>query len=297
MEHVSKYNSILENIFKKAFESDSIHFIYTILRVGGMSDSNWDPFEESRNFFEDYNWMLEKLVEKDENVSISRLALLAYCQGIEMSAIHEILTNLLRCISGETYHIQPLDHLGRRKKKDIFYFVPPSAKTKYNHIKKIATELALNELAITIDEIYSDDIRNSFSHSDYVITEEYFRYSKNKTRQQMPINELHGYINSCIDFVSTFMYLHRKWLHELSAVPKYHKWSNYEVFEIICENKSVCGFSVHFSNGSKATYKRTKEGTEATNITFDQDGSVNFFVGRTDKLEKEWKVDGKLHNF
>ena len=76
---------------------------------------------------------------------------------------------------------------------------------------------------------------------------------------------------------------------------RFHKWPNYEVLELLTNDElGLYGFSVHFSNGNKATYARTPKGTDATNVMFEKNGSINFFVGSLDELTKEWKVDGKI---
>jgi len=76
---------------------------------------------------------------------------------------------------------------------------------------------------------------------------------------------------------------------------KFYKLPNYEVLELLSNEKGVCGFHIHFSNGSKATYSRTTEGSECCNILFNNDGSIhNFWIGSISALEPVWKVNGKL---
>ena len=76
-------------------------------------------------------------------------------------------------------------------------------------------------------------------------------------------------------------------------MPRFHKWPNYEVLELLSDENGLHGFSVHFSNGSKATYSRTSKGVECTNVMFGRDGSIDFFVGSLDDLQPEHKVNGK----
>ena len=77
-------------------------------------------------------------------------------------------------------------------------------------------------------------------------------------------------------------------------MPRYHQWPNYEVLELLTTDVGVlCGFSVLFSNGNKATYSRDESGTRAINVTFEKNGGVKFFVGSHDDLEPVWKIDGK----
>lgn len=61
-----------------------------------MADANWDPFEESRAAFDDYNWMLRTAGSERGDLAAHRISLLMYCQAVEMSAPQEILANLAR---------------------------------------------------------------------------------------------------------------------------------------------------------------------------------------------------------
>ena len=68
----------------------------------------------------------------------------------------------------------------------------------------------------------------------------------------------------------------------------------YEVLELLSsEDEGLYGFHMHFSNGSRATYTRRKSGTDATNITFERDGGINFMVGLLTALEPVWKINGE----
>jgi len=81
-----------------------------------MEDANWDPFEESRAAFEDYNRMLERVREERGDSAMRRLRLLMYCQAVEMSAPQEIIANLLRCINKKSHTVDPFADLWRPRK-------------------------------------------------------------------------------------------------------------------------------------------------------------------------------------
>jgi hypothetical protein len=286
----NKYITLLNNLFNKAMTCKGFNTICTILRVGGMSDANWDPFEESRDALEDFNWFLEIAEEKRTKRCKIRVALLMYCQLIEMTAPHEILLNLLNCIHGDSYSLNPFGHLGRSKKNVPFSYVPPSAKAKFKYICDKAQECNEPDLIRAINTFFSDEVRNAFSHSDYVITDDYFRYTSGGLSQEIALAELSQIINECFSFYSAFIQLHRHWLLDLSKVKKYHRWPQYEVLELLSDENGLYGFSVHFSNGNKATYSRRKTGIEAINIMFEEDG-LNYMVGFLDKLEPIWKIN------
>ncbi len=290
----SHSTEVLNRLFWSAFRTKPFDAICTVLRVGGMSDADWDPLEESRRAFDDYNWMLQKAVEERSNECQRRIGLLMYCQAVEMTAPHEIIANLLRCLNDEPYQMSPFRNLGRHKKKELFSWIPPSATAKIREIRRIESECEQKELISFFDGFFDEKLRNAFSHSDYVLTDEYFRYTKAGLSQQITVAELDKIIAACFDFYGPFLALHRTWLRELAKLQKYHKWPNYEVLEFLStEEEGLYGFNIHFSNGSKATYTRRASGIEAINLRFEKGGTINFFCGLIDDLEPIWKIDGK----
>jgi hypothetical protein len=64
--------------------------------------------------------------------------------------------------------------------------------------------------------------------------------------------------------------------------------------ELLTKNNVLYGFNIHFSNGSKATFKREPKSVTARNILFEKDGSVNFMIGDISKQTKEWKVNEQI---
>lgn len=289
-----EYARVLNSLFSAAFSTSPFDALCTLLRVGGMADANWDPFEESRNAFDDYNWMFEKVLAERGETSARRIGLLMYCQAIEMTAPHEIIANLLRCMAKKNYTTDPFSDLGRSKKGKLFSWVPPSAKQKFQRIGELATGVGQAELAAVIDKFFDERARNAFSHSAYILTDKYFRFTEGRLDQQIEVELLDRLINECFSFYGAFLYLHKEWLDALGRGKRFHKWPNYEVLEVLSsEEEGLYGFHVHFSNGSRATYTRRKLGIEAINLTFENDGGINFMVGLLDELQSIWKINGQ----
>ena len=242
----------------------------------------------------EYNRILKRLEEeKLSSAGHWRIGLLMYCQAVEMTAPQELLANLLRVLNGEKYHMKPFGSLGRTNKKKTFSWVPPSAPIKYRELKRLAEKSNQSFLSDYINQFFNEDIRNAFSHSDYVLSGEYFRWTESGLAQQVPLDTVNLVVRNCFRFFSAVLWLHDRVLTDLKTLPRYHKWPNYEVLELLSDTERLHGFSVHFSNGSKATYSRTIQGVTCTNVTFESDGSINFMVGLIDALCPEWKVDGK----
>lgn len=288
------YVRLIDALFTAAFSTYPFDVLCTLLRVGGMSDANWDPFEDSRSAIDDYNWMLEKVLAERGEISARRVGLLMYCQAVEMTAPHEIIANLLRCLVKKHYTIDPFSDLRRSRNRKLFSWIPPSAKQKFQRIKKSASDAGQTELAAAIDKVFDERVRNAFSHSDFILTDKYFRFAEGGLAQQIEVELLDRLISECFAFYGAFLYLHKGWLHALGRSKRFHKWPNYEVLELLSsEEEGVYGFHVHFSNGFRSTYTRRKSGIETINLVFENDGGVNFMIGPHDELQPVWKINGQ----
>jgi hypothetical protein len=285
---------VLNKLIFKAFENFFLGCICTLLRVYGAADKEWDPFEESRESFDDFNWLLLKSnVHRTEKCS-RRMQLLMYCHAIEMTAPQEILANLFRCLDGLEYVINPFGHL-IKKKKNSFEYIPPSAKQKFKEINNLGNKVNENDLLNIINSFYSDKVRNAFSHSDYILTSEGFRFTEGQLPTEIQYEELDILIDNCFTFYSSFFASHKLWLKELAKMKKFYKCPQYEVLELLANNKSgLYGFKIHFSNGSNASFIRDSSGIKPINISQENDGTINYFVGDLNKLENKWKVNGKI---
>lgn len=298
------YRSVMEDLFSQAFEKEPFDFLCALVRVEGIQDARWDPLEEVLEAFDDYNAVLKSEI-KGRNKLPFRLRLLTYCHLMELTPIHNVLINLLNCINGKSFSIVPirnlLDHFKnldnpKQSKKENQKFslnhIPPSAKMKWNAIKRYANHSKQDNFANLIDQIFDDRIRNPFSHGDYCLTEEDFRWTEGGPASSLPLYDVNLKIISAFIFADEFFRLMDGYQGLLSTAPRFHKWSNYEVFEILSEDNKAIGWKVHYSNGSCSHYQRTKTGCVANNFHFSHDGSLEFMIGITNELEPKWKVNG-----
>lgn len=285
----NKYSKYLESLFAKAIKKNSLEAIHAILEVSGMYYGHWNPTEESFQFIEDFDHARIEAIKTNNHKRKYRIDLMIYCHLVEMNFAHNILMNTLRVINGEHYVIKPFAYSKLK---------PLSSRWKFDEIKKKAKEINEKTLTDYIDEFYSDDIRNAFYHSDYCIADKGFRYERRVDKkmaydEEISLDEINKLIKNCFDFYVALFNVH-KWTKEWWAKQKkFHKCPGYEVLELLIKDNMLYGFNMHFSNDSKATFTREPENVKAMNISFNKDGSVNFFVGDLDKLKKEWRVNGE----
>jgi len=293
-QNIQNYLTYLDTLFGRAYKRNPVELLFAILRVNGLADQDWDPFEESQRAFKEFNWLIEKANKELSDVSSSRIDLLMYCQAIEMTAPHVLLANSLNIIAGKPYLMDPFFDLSRPRKKGSLNRIPPSATVKMRHIKKLAEEVQELKLIKIIESFFDDRVRNAFSHSDYIFTKEYFRWTEGGPTSQMHMSDLENKICTCFAFYGALLECGPRWRRGFGKFPRYHKLPNYEVLELLKNDEGlVTGFKMHFSNGSYASYSRGPDGSKPMNVRPNKDGSINFFVGELDKIEKVWKIDGK----
>lgn len=291
-EAYDKYYLYLKDLFKRAIEKNAVQFLYNTLQVSGMHYGHWDPTYEIYDFFEDFNKLLaDETKGNPTSKRVYRIGLLMYCHALEMALPWNFLANTLNILNGKEYNISPFFDLIRNK--GTFHQIPPSGNQKYRRVLELSVEAKENKLTEYLKEFYDDKVRNSFYHSDYCLADKEFRYSDGGIASSMTLENIEHLITLCFAFYEAFFQAHG-WVKVIyKATKSFHKWPNYEVFEVLKNEKEVYGFKVHFSNGQVAKFTREPEKVEAINLHFEHDGSINFFAGNLNELKHVWLVDGK----
>ena len=224
-----------------------------ILNVNGITNDNTDYLRLFSN-------ILEKQLPDDIN------------QVFTPKAIEEILSllvNLSDISKGDYYKVRTLRI--KNIKKEI-YFEPSLEQMVNNAMERIGSYESGKNLAEFIKAAYTDKL---------------LRACLNNTEEIKP-NEYDEYI-VFIKILLQVYTINRKFFLRSQ---KYYKMPNFEVLEIINEEDyGLVGFNIHFSNGSKAIFKRNR--SELTCINLVPGVPVAFNVGLIDALEKNWKVGAK----
>jgi len=288
------YGIVLESLFLGAFKNNAFHFLSTILRFDGMFIGHWDPLEESKETFSDLTELLKKANESGNRKREITIALLMYCHAIEMTQVHQIIANLLRLAGGKQFKFRALwdeEFMKNRKKAKSIFFKPPSLGAKLKLLKQLATDAKKDEVVQIFDEIFNLGIRNSFSHSDYCIDleEGFYRHIEGGPAQQIKLEELDEILNKTLIFYSEFFRVLEGWHYEAAKMPKFHKFPDYDVLELLSEDGKLFGFHIHHSNGSKSTFERTSRKVNLCNFEILDEG-IGVFVGNLEELKKAWYV-------
>lgn len=284
-----KYYKYFNELFSEAAKKGGFNFICTILRVSGLELGHWDPYVEADDALNNYS----KLLRKSRGRTSYRLGLLIYCHTVEMSAPYDILMNLMRCINKKPFKYLPYYDLIRKDKKDPFKWWMPYPISKIKYLRKEAKAANQIEVCDYIQSFYSNELRNAFYHSDYCLTNKYFRIAEDGNPKEIKLTDIAKKLSECFAFYSAFAITLKKYRLSFKKIDKIIKWPNYEVLELLVDDREgLVGFKVHFSNDTYAHFERRKDKVFGQNYQIEDEG-ISFFQGCLDDLKKEWRKDGR----
>jgi hypothetical protein len=258
----------------------------SLLRANGMRDTGWDSYAESIAFLGDFTALMQIEFPKESfpqpESTQTRLALTAYSHMIEMNVPYELLANLLRVRLGMRYSTDPLIHLDTfdRKSKRIRRAVP---RVKINEIKKLSEQAGMPEVGTALEGIYNNTIRNAIAHSDYAVHDGSLRLLSG-SMAIISFEELGETTSSAFAFHSALLLLWKRQLRRFTGFKG--KMLPFDpvckgVLEFVYEDDdALMGLRVYWPNGQTSYCGRDADGTtHATNIEFECDGRIGFFVG------------------
>lgn len=300
---IRHYADILNPLFWSD-DFNKVHRMFewacTIVRVTGMKDIGWDSYVESTELLEDLTQLMGLDLPKDRFPNPAntqaRLAVIAYSHMIEMSAPYELLANLLRLRLGLKYSVEPLAHLNRVKDIKVGgvkqkKLVPASPFAKIEEIGEMSKKAGVPEVGASLRGIYNNTIRNAVYHSDYAIHGDSLRllsgyhYSKKEgcNTPLIPFEELGEVTSEAFAFHSALLALWKRQKRLFidfrgKILPYDDRYKG--VIEFTFESDSLNGFRVYWPNETVGVCAHSADGqSEAQNIVFRPDGSIDFFVG------------------
>jgi hypothetical protein len=294
------YAEILNPLFDTNLfmTSDALfEFVCVLVRPAGIQGPEWDPWYESQSMLGD----LSNLAELDLPSSLFhdpartrvRLSLLSYCHVTEMDLPYVLVVNLLRVRLGKKYDISPFQDLAVPVKKGgvVQKLIPPSPGKKIKRIKELAEQAQLPDVGQAFESIHDAVIRNAVAHSDYTLADGEFRLLKDHRKSKNK-----GYLSKVVSweeltelFIDTFAFYTALFSLYDRCTKSFGDFTNafipYDghykaVLQLVFdEEQRLIGFRAFWPNSSVSEWSRTKQGCGGINLSFDADGSVNFFVG------------------
>jgi hypothetical protein len=131
----------------------------------GMQDAGWNTAHETQHAFHEYLKFLENL---ESSRMKSRIALGFYCHVAEASGFYEVPKNMLRISEGQSHVLWPFEHLVQEHRR-TGNRIAPNANKVLRDLAGHSKTLGFDALAEVFRDAFDSDIRNAYSHADYVV--------------------------------------------------------------------------------------------------------------------------------
>jgi len=258
----TKASKILGELFSDAEKKGGRSYIYTLLRVTGIKGYEKDPLLH----------LHDSLKQIGEDVKEEELPA-TYKLMIDNEDQFNLMINLINCAMERPYNFSPFQHLFSGKFPNI---VKPSIKQIAIETAKIAIESDMEELSELVMKAFPEQILDQFPIRDTI----------------PDMESLKDAFKSCRILLLILLEKYFSELQKFREFPKLHKLDDFEVFELLVNDEyGLCGFKMHFSNGTSARFVRGADSTECINISLEV--PLSFMVGFIPDLKQEWRIGEK----
>jgi hypothetical protein len=286
--HVARSVALREpvnRIFTAAWRQNSFLTAWALLRVDGLSDINWDPFERSGEIFRELEHAGMAAQRRGDSRTRLLFELFSYCQAMELSAMHNLLWNLLQIARGEKYQADPFAHMAReqRKRKQdkpvalLEGWVPFSAAKKFRLISERLIADKHVEVAQSIELGFSDVIRNGVSHSDFVLHRGEFRTTSKGRATKITAVSLKAILDEAVALFNALFYVRGQHLVAIAKLPTQDIGHGLSV-KFISKAGKATGFEVLRDQRVRCRFNRSKGGVDSVNFMPMSDGSFELLV-------------------
>lgn len=155
-EFIKEYQDIFQPLFEKALEVSEFNLIMSLLAFRGMSDDGWNPYENTRDIFEE----IYKNQRKFSGSLQFNMHLWLYLHLIECSEHYELVANLINITKDKDYVVA--NHKNR-------HFVNLKVEQKTDRLKSIAKGTDFTNVAEPFEKTFNARLRNAIGHADYAI--------------------------------------------------------------------------------------------------------------------------------
>jgi len=307
-----RYFNIMQPIFTPIPDKhDIVDFFASILRVVGMEDGGWDPFEESRGMILDMDHLMKIDLPisrfPDENHSKWRFGLLQYSHAVEVDAVYELIANILRYHLGEGYSPSPFFKYLTEKRQKSYRKKSMDPLEKIAIIKQLGGRLGCPAGEL-LEEFYDNKLRNAIAHSDFILSETEFRCRGGTGGMQaykMPLDKVADILLKTRAFYSAFWGLEaacRKYFAQHYANKAIPYDPHYKgMLEVLANGDGMMsGFKIHWPNKHESTYVRHEDGIDMCNIFLGKDLKIEMNVGLYPKKAGTWSLvlaEGDMPNY
>jgi len=261
----SNVKEILKELFIQAQLKGGIHYIYTLLRVTGIT-KELDPLLKIKATIKEIN---HSCINDSDFLD-------KYKEIMKINDPLDLIANLINCIDEQGYNINPFLSLN---KGNFPHIVQPNISERIQFLLKMCKEK--NQLSIinVLKEAFPEKLVR-------LICSEGIPYNMDEIKYLKKV-----YKKSKI-FFSILIEIQEKRRLDFLKQPKLHKLPRFEVLELLSSpDFGLYGFKIHFSNGKFALFERFSNKTNCVNITLNY--PLGLFVGDKEEMRDEWRIGKK----
>lgn len=170
-EALPRYVTAFDRVFTKAKDACESEFVKALLRVGGLQDAGWDPYESTQRAIPAMVAVHERLPHGPDYFETARhLQLWTYGHIIEASEPYAILADLLDIASGgffKPYRFPPVPVYRARQGQPAPPTRPQFFREKLPELERLADEAQEPGALVPIREVWDYELRNAVFHADY----------------------------------------------------------------------------------------------------------------------------------
>jgi hypothetical protein len=170
-EALPRYVTAFDRVFTKAEEACESEFVKALIRVGGVQDAGWDPYESTLRAIPAVIALHEQLPKGPEHFETARhLQLWTYGHIIEASEPYAIIADMLDIANGgffKPYRFPPVPIYKARPNQPAPPTRPQFFREKLPKLERLADAAQLPVSIEPIREIWDYDLRNAVFHADY----------------------------------------------------------------------------------------------------------------------------------
>lgn len=171
-EAIPRYLSTFDPAFARALDADQAEFIKALLRIVGVQEAGWDPYQTTIRAVPAMMKLHALIPSGDEWHETSRhLALWTYLHAVEASEPYAMLADLLDVAGGGwAYGIRfPEVPYGRTRANGTRATRPQRHDEKMKELRRLAAVADLSGVLEPLDEVWDRELRNAVFHADYSI--------------------------------------------------------------------------------------------------------------------------------
>lgn len=173
--YFEKAEEAFRALFEAARSKHELHFALSLMpEMRGTQAPGWNTAIETQRVLEEYINFLERLEKGRMKL---RVALAFYCHIAEASGFYEVPKNMLRIAGGQGHILSPFQDLAPVHKQTGDRIAPNANKVLKDLVGHAQT-LGFENLAEVFRDAFDPDIRNGYSHADYIVWDDGLRLPK-----------------------------------------------------------------------------------------------------------------------